>query len=108
MKGMKKLKENKEVSEVIDEELDEELEELPEVMSFKDEKGNKVDFEPIAKIYLEDTKYLILAPVGGNEEDAYVFRVDLEDGKDVLNLVEDEREFQSVKKQYKNLLYNEK
>jgi uncharacterized protein YrzB (UPF0473 family) len=77
------------------------------VMSFKDENGNKVDFEAVAEIYLEEQKYLILAPVEGNEEDAYVFRVDEEEGQEVLNLVEDDAEFLKVNKEYKNLLYNQ-
>ncbi len=76
------------------------------IMSFKDENGNKVDFEAIAEIYLEEQKYLILAPVEGNEEDAFVFRVDKEEGSDVLNLVEDDEEFLKVNKEYKNLLYS--
>jgi uncharacterized protein YrzB (UPF0473 family) len=78
-----------------------------EIMSFLDEDGNKVDFEPIARIYLEEQEYLILAPINGNEEDAFVFRVDLEDEKQVLNIVEDDEEFNEVKKEYKNLLYKE-
>jgi uncharacterized protein YrzB (UPF0473 family) len=79
------------------------------VMSFLNEDGNKVDFEAIAEIYLEEKKYLILAPVeGGKEEDAYVFRVDNEEGKEVYNLVENDEEFLKVNKEYKKLLYNEK
>lgn len=77
------------------------------IMSFKDENGNKVDFEAVAEIYLEEVKYLILAPVEGDEEDAYVFRVDEEEGQEVLNLVEDDEEFLKVNKEYKKLLYNE-
>jgi uncharacterized protein YrzB (UPF0473 family) len=77
------------------------------IMSFKDEDGNKVDFEAVAEIYLEEQKYLILAPVEGDEEDAYVFRVDEEEGQEVLNLVEDDEEFLKVNKEYKNLLYNQ-
>jgi len=77
-----------------------------EIMTFLDEEGNKVEFEPIAEIYVEEQKYLILAPVDGSEEDAFVFRVDIEDEKEVLNLVEDDEEFLEVKKEYKNLLYN--
>lgn len=102
------LKDSKELDEVLEESNETENTEETQVMSFLDEAGNKVDFEPIAEIYLGETKYLILAPVGGNEEDAYVFRVDLEDGKDVLNLVEDDNEFAKVKKEYKNLIYNDK
>ncbi len=77
------------------------------IMSFKDENGEKVDFEAIAEIYLEEQKYLILAPVEGNEEDAFVFRVDVEEGKEALNLVEDDEEFLKVNKEYKKLLYSE-
>lgn len=76
-------------------------------MSFKDENGEKVDFEAVAEIYLEEQKYLILAPVDGDEEDAYVFRVDVENEKEVYNLVEDDEEFLEVNKEYKKLLYNE-
>jgi Protein of unknown function (DUF1292). len=78
-----------------------------EIMSFTDENGNKVDFEAIARIYLEEKEYMILAPIGGNEEDAFAFRVDFEDEKQVLNLVEDEKEFDLIRKEYKNLLYKE-
>jgi hypothetical protein len=76
------------------------------IMSFRNEEGNKVDFEAIAEIYLEDKKYLILAPVDGSEEDAYVFRVDEEEGKEVYNIVEDDEEFLKVNKEYKKLLYS--
>lgn len=77
------------------------------VMSFKNENGEKVDFEAVAEIYLDEKKYLILAPVEGDEEDAYVFRVDNENDQEVLNLVEDDNEFLMVNKEYKKLLYNE-
>lgn len=77
-----------------------------QIMSFKDEDGNKVDFEVIAKIYLDETEYLILAPLNGNEEDAFAFRVDYENDSPVYNLVEDDKEFEKIKKEYKNLLYN--
>ena len=79
-----------------------------EIMSFLDEEGNKVDFEAIARVYLEEQEYLILAPVNGNEEDAFAFRVDPNGDKVEYNIVEDEQEFEMVKKEYKNLLYNEK
>lgn len=82
--------------------------EYKEIMTFMDEEGNKVQFEPIAEIFLEEIKYLILAPTEGKnkDEDAFVFRVDIENEKEVLNLVDDDAEFEKVKKEYKNLLYN--
>lgn len=79
-----------------------------EIMYFKDEDGNKVGFEAIARIYVEEQEYLILSPEGesANEEDAFIFRVDEVDEKQELNLVEDDKEFEIVKKEYKKLLYN--
>ena len=77
-----------------------------QIMTFLDENGNKVQFEAIARIYLEDKEYLLLAPVEEKDsEDIYVFRIDEVDGKQELNLVEDDREFLAVKKEYKKLLY---
>lgn len=78
-----------------------------EIMSFRDENGNKVDFEAVARIFLEEQEYLILSPLDGeqNEDDAYIFRVDEINERQELNLVEDDEEFEEVKKEYKKLLY---
>lgn len=77
-----------------------------EVMSFRDEDGNKVDFEAIAKIYLEEKGYLLLSPVDDSSNDMFAFRIDInEEGNEELNLVEDDKEFEEIKKEYKKLLY---
>ena len=77
-----------------------------EIMSFRDEDGNKVDFEAIAKIYLEEQGYLLLSPIEEDNDDMFAFRIDInEEGKVELNLVEDDNEFEAIKKEYKNLLY---
>ncbi|MGL5151523.1 MAG: DUF1292 domain-containing protein [Clostridium sp.] len=76
-----------------------------EIMSFLDENGNKVDFEAIARIYLDKVEYLLLSPVGDESEDMYAFRVDEVDGKEELNLVDNDKEFEAIKKEYKKLLY---
>lgn len=75
------------------------------IMSFKDEDGNKIDFEVVAEIYIEEVKYLILAPVDEESEDEFIFRVDVVDDNEEYNLVEDDNEFNLVKKEYKKLLY---
>lgn len=75
------------------------------IMSFKDEDGNKVDFEAVAKIYLEEQEYLILAPVDENSDDEFIFRVDEVDGKIEYNAVDNDAEFIAVKKEYSKLLY---
>ncbi|WP_294371971.1 DUF1292 domain-containing protein [uncultured Clostridium sp.] len=77
-----------------------------EIMSFKDEDGNKVDFEAVAKIYLDKQGYLLLSPLDENNDDMFAFRIDKnEEGKEELNLVEDDKEFEEIKKEYKKLLY---
>lgn len=77
-----------------------------QIMTFLNEDGDKVEFEAVARIYLEEQEYLLLAPADDEEsEDLYVFRVDELDGKQELNLVEDDKEFIAVKKEYKKLLY---
>lgn len=77
-----------------------------EVMSFRDEDGNKVDFEAIAKIYLGEQGYLLLSPLDENSDDMFAFRIDInEEGNEELNVVEDDKEFEQIKKEYKKLLY---
>jgi len=76
-----------------------------QIMKFYDEDGNIVEFEGVAKIYLKEIEYLLLAPLDETSDDIYVFRVDEIDGKQELNLVEDDNEFLEVKKEYKKLLY---
>ena len=87
-----------------------------QIMTFLDEEGNKVQFEAVARIFLKEKEYLLLAPVEDKDsENVYVFRIDevdgkqelnlVEDGKQELNLVEDDKEFIAVKKEYSKLLY---
>ena len=79
-----------------------------EIMSFRDEDGNKVDFEAVARIFVKEKEYLLLAPLDEEDsDDVFVFRVDNKDGKEELNLVEDDNEFLAVKKEYKKLIYSE-
>lgn len=83
--------------------------EVKDVMSFKNEDGEKVDLEVVAKIYIKETEYILLSPISGEdteEVDTFPYRVDIEDGQEVLNVVEDEAEFKLIKKEYNKLLYN--
>ena len=76
-----------------------------QIMFFKDEDGNKVDFEAVARIYLEDKEYLLLSQLNDESGDILIFRVDNIEGKEELNLVEDDKEFLAIKKEYKKLIY---
>lgn len=78
------------------------------IMKFKDEEGNLVELEAVARIYLEEKEYLILAPVGEDSADEFVFRVDKDsEGNEEYNAIEDDAEFVKVKKEYSRLLYDE-
>lgn len=76
-----------------------------QIMSFKDEDGNKVDLEAVARIYLGEQEYLLLSPLDEDTEDIFMFRIDEIDGKQELNIVEDDKEFIAVKKEYNKLKY---
>ncbi len=77
------------------------------VMKFRDEDGNTVELEIAAKIYLGETEYLILRD-SENEDDEFLFRTDFDsEGNPEYNAVENDEEFNEVKKEYAKLLYNE-
>lgn len=102
----KKIMEKQAVEQdIIDKEIIN-VEEERDIRTFLDEDGNKVEFEAIAKIYLKEQAYLLLAPIDDEtSEDVFVFRMDEVDGKEELNIVEDDKEFIAVKKEYRKLLY---
>ena len=76
-----------------------------EIMSFKDEDGNKRSIKIFKRSNLEEKEYLLLSPLDEESEDMFAFRIDIVDGKQELNLVEDDKEFLAVKKEYKKLMY---
>lgn len=76
------------------------------IMKFKDEDGNVLEFEIIARIFLDKKEYMILAPLE-SDADEFVFRIDqTEDGQEVYNALESDEEFHKVKKEYSRILYN--
>ncbi|KXG74109.1 DUF1292 domain-containing protein [Thermotalea metallivorans] len=71
------------------------------IVTFVDEDGEKVDFEVVDYIEIEDDRYALLAPVG-DEEDAYVYKVVEVDGKEEYLVVEDDDEFERVLEEYES------
>ena len=69
------------------------------IISFSDEEGNKIDFETVEIIKIEDDKYALMALVG-NDEDAYVYKIIEVDGKEEYIAVEDDEEFDRVLEEY--------
>lgn len=76
---------------------------LKEVVTFLTEDGEKVEFEIIEEIELEGNKYVLLAPLGEDTDDAFVYKVIKNDEeKEELIAVEDDAEFQKVMEAYED------
>ena len=75
-----------------------------------DEKNNKVEFEQICLVPLQNEIYSILKPVeklaGLNSDEALVFKIDKSDDEDFLTLVSDYKA-DLVFEEYYKLLKNE-
>ena len=77
-----------------------------QIMKFKDEEGNLVELEAVARVYIGAQEDMLLAPLDEAEEE-FVFRVDHdENGQEVYNSLESDEEFLQVKKEYSRLLYD--
>ncbi len=76
------------------------------ILKFKDQEGNTIELELVAELYVNKNKYVVLAPLDENAEDEYIYRVDSDkDGNKEWNIIEEDKEFLEVKKEYKKLLY---
>ncbi|MCB2355124.1 DUF1292 domain-containing protein [Clostridium estertheticum] len=71
------------------------------IITMLDEDGEKVDFEIIEIIELDENKYALLAPIG-EEDDAFVYKIELVDDKEQYIAVEDEEEFAKVLEEYES------
>lgn len=71
------------------------------IISMMDEDGEKVDFELVEIIELDENRYALLAPIG-DEEDAFVYKITTVDDKEEYTAVEDEEEFERVLEEYES------
>ncbi len=82
-------------------------EERTDVIVLVDEEGVEHDFALVDRFQVDMTEYAILVPViyteeGKNgeavdfEDEAFIFRIDLDDGEEMLVEVEDEKEWNQV------------
>ena len=69
------------------------------IITMLDEDGEKVDLELIEIIELDENKYALLAPIG-EDDDAFVYKIEMVDGKEQYIAVEDEAEFERVLEEY--------
>ncbi len=83
------------------------MEENTNIISLTDEEGVERDFEIITVLKVEDTEYAVLYDIeAGEEEDsAVVFRIGQDEtGSDILEVVEDDAEFDKVAEVYQEWL----
>ena len=71
------------------------------IISMMDEDGEKVDFELVEIIELDENRYAVLAPIG-DEEDAFVYKITIVEDKEEYTAVEDEEEFERVLEEYES------
>ncbi|MFZ5967870.1 MAG: DUF1292 domain-containing protein [Bacillota bacterium] len=69
------------------------------IVTFKDENGAPVELEVVDTIEMEGDRYALLAPVG-EEDDAFVYKIEIIDGKEEYVVVEDDDEFERVLEEY--------
>ena len=73
-----------------------------------DQEGNKVEFEVITKLDIEDKEYVIVVPKDEDVDEAVCLRIDVDENKEeVLVPVEDDEEFRKVSEAYENFLNEE-
>lgn len=73
-----------------------------------DEEGNKVEFEVITKLDIEDKEYVIVIPKDEDVDEAVCLRIDVDkNGEEVLVPVEDNEEFRKVSEAYETFLNEE-
>ena len=61
-----------------------------------DEDGNELEFTIVQYLEVDDKGYAVLLPEDDPESGAVIFRVETEDGEEVLYDIEDDDEFQRV------------
>lgn len=86
------------------------MEENTNIISLTDEEGVERQFEVVTLLKVEDTEYAILYGMDESEEDdsAIVFRLGKdEEGGDILEVVEDDEEFEKVAEVYQEWLDEE-
>ena len=81
-------------------------EELDNIVSLNDEFGNKVNFEFLDFVEYEGEEYVVLLPVGDDEDDegmVMILRIDaIDDDTESYTSVDDEETIQTVYQIFKN------
>ncbi|MDU1412671.1 MAG: DUF1292 domain-containing protein [Clostridium sp.] len=71
------------------------------------ETQEKVELELVEDLTIDGTRYVLLAPIDEDSDDAYIYKVVTEDGNDSYEAVEDEDEFNKVVAEYDKIFDEE-
>lgn len=74
------------------------------IVELVDENGEKVQFEHLDTLELNQKTYIVLTPLeeAENEEsDVYIMRIAEEDGEEILEVVEDPKEVEAVFEEFR-------
>ncbi|MBX6396312.1 MAG: DUF1292 domain-containing protein [Alicyclobacillaceae bacterium] len=81
-------------------------EEREDTVVLTDEDGGEHPFRVLDVIEVNDKLYAVLQPVGDEENEAFIFRVEQdENGEEVLYDIEDDDEWEQVAEAYDTMLW---
>lgn len=67
------------------------------IMSFRDEKGNKVDYEILDQVLVNKTEYVLMSPVEDSSQ-VEVYKINFDKNwNESLEVIENEKELSMVK-----------
>ncbi len=67
------------------------------IFTLTDEEGNESEFEFFGELELDDNTYLALIPLGGEEDEYVILKVEVdENGDELLVTIDDDDEFDRV------------
>ncbi|MDR1773852.1 MAG: DUF1292 domain-containing protein [Clostridioides sp.] len=77
------------------------------IINLIDEDGNETAFEIILTLEAEGKDYAILVPVGDENEEALVFRIEQDEQGDILLPIDSDEEYEIVVSAYETLMEEE-
>ncbi len=78
------------------------------IFTLTDEEGNESEFEFFGELELDDNTYLALIPLGGEEDEYVVLKVEVdENGDELLVTIDDDDEFDRVADAFEDTFMDE-
>ncbi|SHJ49758.1 DUF1292 domain-containing protein [Paramaledivibacter caminithermalis] len=77
------------------------------IITLRDENNKETEFEVIATLEINETEYAILLPLKEETDEGLVFKILKENGEEILEYVDDDKEIDMVSAAYNELLENE-